>query len=130
MGQMTENRNLTGSRGFANFTSMANRSASQGHREKTTVVERETRDLDPVEENVARMRNGLAGSDDLVLTQKGAGNADVMAKLRAIELRAFEESGRLDELRQEVGLAPTNIERDRKQKIVGGLRAKSRPADK
>ncbi len=46
------------------------------------------------EERAIRMRFGLAGDDDLELGDKAGGNADVMAKLKEIERRAFEMTGR------------------------------------
>ena len=50
------------------------------------------------------MRYGFALPDDLPLSQKGEGRPDVAAQLRAIEQRAFEQSGRYAEMAAEVGI--------------------------
>ena len=50
------------------------------------------------------MRYGFAAPDDLPLGQKGEGNEEVMAKLRAMELHAFEASGRYAEMAAEVSI--------------------------
>ena len=63
------------------------------------------------------MRFGLAGNDELALPQKHQGNADVAAKLREIERRAFAMTGR----------TPGEMSGDgAKAKIVSALRGKTR----
>lgn len=76
------------------------------------------------------MTRGAAAPDDLELEWQGEGFPDTLAQLRAIEARAFERSGRIDELRREVGIededeapaAPTT-----KDKIVSKLKDKAGP---
>jgi hypothetical protein len=90
---------------------------------KTAVVT-ETRTqtgIDATEEKVVRMRRGFPVSDDFKLSQVGQGNPDLAAKLREIELRALEMSGRLDELRAEVGLESPSTDAATKQKIISRL---------
>lgn len=90
---------------------------------KTAVVT-ETRTqtgIEAEEEQVVRMRHGFQAPDDLVLEQVGQANPDVAAKLREIELRALEMSGRLDELRAEVGLDEETVDGATKQKIIDRL---------
>lgn len=86
---------------------------------KTTTTTVETTGLTAEEERAIRMRFGLAGDDDLVLPDKAHGNADIMAKLKEIEARAFAATGRspLDN----GGTAKT------KAKIVSALKSKSKP---
>lgn len=68
------------------------------------------------EERALRMRFGLAGTDDLELGDKSGGNADVLAKLKEIERRAFEMTGR----------SPASGKT--KSKIVSALREKGAEA--
>ncbi len=74
--------------------------------------------LDPIEEKALRMRQGLGDSEDIELETVGQGHPATQAKLREIELRALKMSGRLKELRSEVGLEAS---RDKKTKIVREL---------
>lgn len=76
------------------------------------------------EEKVLRMRHGYALPDDLPLEQIGQEHAETQAKLREIELRALQMSGRLDELRREVGLEAEGVDADAKGRIIRGLAAK------
>lgn len=101
---------------------------SQRKGAKTTVVTEETRSagIDAAEEKVVRMRHGFGAPDDLVLEQVGQDNPDIAARLREIELRALEMSGRMDELRAEVGLEDEDAAVDvpTKDKIVSRLSEK------
>jgi len=64
-------------------------------RSSTTTVDPGTRPgLTAEEERALRMKFGLAGDDDMELPQKHEGNADLAAKLREIEKRAFAMTGR------------------------------------
>jgi len=99
---------------------------------KTAVVTetRTTTGIEPAEEKVVRMRHGFRAPDDLVLEQVGQDNPDVAAKLREIELRALEMSGRLDELRAEVGLeAGDEADPATKGKIIDKLSSKLADGD-
>lgn len=69
------------------------------------------------------MRHGFPVSDDHPLPMEGQDNPDLAAKLREIELRALEQSGRLAELRAEAAAAEAD-EGDAKQRIVDGLKQK------
>ena len=71
---------------------------------RTTTVETTSKTLEAEQERAVRMRYGFALPDDLPLPQKGEGHPDVAAQLLAIELRAFEASGRYAELAAEVGV--------------------------
>lgn len=51
--------------------------------------------LDAEEEKVLRMSRGLGGKDDLELEMRGKNDPEVWAKLREIENRAFQQSGRI-----------------------------------
>ena len=110
------------------FLVMTDRASPKGN--KTAVVT-ETRTqsatgIDPVEERVVRMRHGFRAPDGMALEQVGQDNPELAAKLREIELRALEMSGRLDELRAEVGLEQAESDRDVKSKIIDGLSSKLR----
>ena len=83
-------------------------------------------ELDVQEEKVVRMRHGFALPAHLPLPQKAEGRPDVAAQLRAIELRAFELSGRYAELAAE---AEADLEEEGgseatavKQKIIDRLK--------
>ena len=95
---------------------------------KTAVVTqtRTKTGIDAAEEKVVRMRRGFAVSDDFALSQVGQDNPDLAAKLREIELRALEMSGRMDELRAEVGLEAPDTDLDKKQKIIDRLAKQSK----
>jgi hypothetical protein len=88
--------------------------------------------LEAEEERQLRMRYGLMVSDDHPLEQKGEGNAAVMAKLREIEQRAFEKSGRLAKMRAEAGVDEPAVigSSTTKQKIVDKLKTKAGAAKK
>lgn len=111
---------MTGPTGFATVPHVAKKSAPGNRRVQQGAVVAESRTLDPVEEKVVRMRKGWGGPDDLELEQVGSEHEATRAKLREIELRALEMSGRMDELRREAGVgnSPT------KQKIIDRLNAK------
>jgi hypothetical protein len=71
------------------------------------------------EDRVVRMRHGLRFPADRPLPDKAGGSADILAQLKAIELAAFEKSGRLEELRRE---AEAEDEAEaQKDKIVDAL---------
>ncbi len=76
-----------------------------------------------------RMRLGFPLPDEGPLLQKGEGFPDVAAQLRAIEQRAFEESGRYRELAAEAGVDLDDpeqaAERAIKRKIIDRLRPSS-----
>lgn len=95
---------------------------------KTAVITqtRKKTGIDAAEEKVVRMRRGLAVSDDFALSQVGQDNPDLAAKLREIELRALEMSGRMDELRAEVGLEAPDTDLDKKKKIIDRLAKQSK----
>ncbi|MCK6547499.1 hypothetical protein L6R52_16745 [Myxococcota bacterium] len=86
--------------------------------------------LSPIEEKVVRMRRGIAAPDDLELGQVGQSHAKTRALLLEIEARAFERSGRLDELRREAGLEPQATDGATKDKIIANLTAKAPRAAK
>lgn len=118
--------NLTGLNGVAYCRLQMTDRASQSKGAKTAVVT-ETRTqtkIDGEEDKVVRMRQGYAAPDSLELEQRGQGNPDVAAQLRGIELRALEMSGRLDELRAEVGLENPPADASIKSKIIEQLAAK------
>ncbi len=58
---------------------------------------REGRELSSVEEAVVRMHHGVSVKPDAKLPTNGV-NDDLMRKLLEMEVRAFEKSGRMDEL--------------------------------
>ena len=99
-------------------------SPSKGAKTAVVTETRSTTGIDPAEEKVLRMRHGFRAPDDLELEQVGQDNPDVAAKLREIELRALEMSGRLDELRAEVGLDEPESDPSVKGKIIDGLAAR------
>ena len=83
----------------------------------TEVVE-----LTAEEEKVLTMRKGYRVRDEHPLGQVGQRWPDVAAKLRAIELRALEKSGRLEELRAEAGLEAAPTDASAKSKIIDRLK--------
>lgn len=73
------------------------------------------------------MSRGLGGGDDLELEMRGRENPDVWAKLREIENRAFEKSGRLAALKKEAAdEEAAEAKAGVKSKIVDRLSAKSK----
>ncbi len=72
------------------------------------------------EERALRARHGWRIPDDLPLPKKGAGHATLEKKLRELELRAFEASGRIDELRASV--ADDESAEATKKKIISRLK--------
>jgi hypothetical protein len=123
---------------------MSNRTASGGTGKakrqarggtETTVLETDRpaseASLEATEEKVLRMRHGYRVPDDLALEQVGQQFADTAARLREIELRALSRSGRLDELRREVGIEPEGVDGPTKRKIIDKLAGQlSAPAKK
>lgn len=101
---------------------MADRTAPR--RQKAAVVTETKESVDALEEKVLRMRHGYPVADDAPLSRVGQDNPDLAAQLMAIELRALERSGRLAELRREVGLDENG--QDTKQKIIDKLGEKNR----
>ena len=89
--------------------------------------------LTPEEEKVLRMSKGLVAPDSLELEWRGAGNADLQAKLREIEVRAFEQSGHLARLRKEAGVGDDGEAAAKpsstKDKIISRLREKAGDAN-
>ncbi len=83
---------------------MSERTPKSGKKAGRTAVVTTTAPLGETEEKVLRMRHGSRVPDDMPLMQKAAGMPDVMAQLKAMEERAFRMSGRLDELRAELGV--------------------------
>lgn len=65
------------------------------------------------------MRHGLRVPGDMPLPSKAEGMPEVMEKLRALELRALEKSGRLSQLRAEAEAA--EAAESVKDKIVDAL---------
>ncbi len=102
---------------------MTDRSASGSKTKGTTRVTTETvAGITATEEKVVRMRHGFPVPDELELEQVGQDNEAVRQQLLAIERRAFEQSGRLDELRQEAALDDEGeTDPDTKQKIIDRL---------
>lgn len=74
------------------------------------------------------MRRGLTVPDDMPLERIGQQHPATRAKLLELEERAFERSGRLDELRREAGLPSTKTDTAKKAKIIFKLAGK--PAKK
>jgi hypothetical protein len=108
---------------------------SSDHREPSSGAER----LDSVEEKVIRMRRGLGASDNLELEFMGRNHPDTLARLREIEHRAFEKSGRIaamkkaaaeeDEDEEDDPPATVRVDQSTKSKIVSGMRDKSGQAE-
>ena len=84
------------------------------------------RKLDPQEDKVIRMQRGFTAPDGMQLEWEGQDSPDVMAQLRALEERAFVESGRIDELRREAGVEDTKD--TTKDKIVSKLKTSGQDA--
>ncbi|MBK8014052.1 MAG: hypothetical protein IPK13_22230 [Deltaproteobacteria bacterium] len=63
------------------------------------------------------MMRGFVAPDHTPLAQVGQNHPETAARLREMELRALERSGRLAELRSEAGVAVST-----KQKIIARLR--------
>ena len=63
----------------------------------------------------------MAGADDLPLGRVGQHHPATRAKLDEIEARAFERSGRLDEMRREAGLPVAKTDKATKEKIISRL---------
>ncbi len=130
MGAVSAFENLTRLNGLAYCLLQMTDRASQSKGAKTAVVT-ETRTQTKIgadEEKVVRMRQGYMAPDNLELEQVGQGSPDIAAQLREIELRALEMSGRLDELRAEVGLENPAADSSTKNKIIDQLAAKG-PSD-
>ena len=86
---------------------------------RSKTVTRESETIDPEAERVVRMRHGLRVPPDMPLPSKADGLPEVMQKLREMELRALEKSGRLEALAAEADAAEAS-ERV-KEKIVDAL---------
>lgn len=67
------------------------------------------------------MRKGITVPDDMPLERIGQQHPATRAKLLELEERAFERSGRLDELRREAGLPSTKTDSAKKEKIIAKL---------
>jgi hypothetical protein len=67
------------------------------------------------------MRHGLPAPDTLALAREGQAHAAIAARLRELELRAMERSGRLDALRREAGVEAEGVDASTKRKIIEGL---------
>lgn len=65
----------------------------KGKTTRRTRVQTQQVGLTSIEEKVVRMRHGLAAPSDMVLEQKGDGNPELTAELRAIEERALAAVG-------------------------------------
>ncbi len=74
------------------------------------------------------MRKGQTVPDDMPLERIGQSHPATRAKLMEIEARAFERSGRLDELRRAAGLPATKTDAAKKEKIIGKLTQKASTA--
>lgn len=73
------------------------------------------------------MSRGLGGRDDLELEMRGRDNPEVWAKLREIENRAFEKSGRIAAMKKRVAEEEAaEGEAAVKAKIVDRLASKSK----
>ena len=108
---------------------MTDRTSQRKGAKTTVVTETSAEGIDAAEEKVVRMRHGFRAPDDLELEQVGQDNPDIAARLREIELRALEMSGRMDELRAEVGLEDEDaaVDASTKDKIVSRLSDKLTP---
>ena len=86
--------------------------------------------LDASEERIIRMRNGLPLPDSMPLGRKGEGFPDVLAQLRAMEEEAFAATGRIDDLRREIGVeVGEGDDASTKGKIVASLKGKADVSD-
>lgn len=73
------------------------------------------------------MSRGLGGRDDLELEMRGQDKPDVWAKLREIENRAFEKSGRIAALKKQAAEEDASQAKSEvKAKIVDRLASKSK----
>lgn len=81
--------------------------------------------LSAEEEKAVRMSQGVRAPDDLQLEWLGQGHPDTLAKLREMERMAFEQSGRIDELRREVGVEASEPRNETRDKIVSKLNAEA-----
>jgi hypothetical protein len=97
------------------------RRASKTTTSTSTAKRERERALDASEEKVVRMRRGITVPDDMPLGRIGQTHPATRAKLMELEKRAFERSGRLDELRRDVGLPATSTDSAKKQKIISKL---------
>src|SRR5687768_9036015 len=111
--------------------------SSAGRRGKTAVTtskrtasREQSGALDPVEEKVVRMRRGVRAPEDMPLERVGQHHPATRAKLQEIEERAMRQSGRLDELRREVGLPVATTDTQKKKKIIERLAAPKARAKK
>jgi DNA-directed RNA polymerase sigma subunit (sigma70/sigma32) len=90
--------------------------------QKGRVATETTSALEPVEEKVIRMRHGLPAPDRMALERVGEAHPETQRALREIELRALERSGRLAELRDELGLESVDPSPGVKDKIISRIR--------
>jgi hypothetical protein len=119
---MNEKRATSSGRGSSTKTSRVG--------SKRVVAKRGDGAIDAAEEKVVRMRKGLAAPDDLELERVGQKFPATRAKLEEIEARALSRSGRLDELRKEVGLPVARSDAATKEKIITRLAAKNTKSKK
>ncbi|MBI2376910.1 MAG: hypothetical protein HYV07_23120 [Deltaproteobacteria bacterium] len=97
-------------------------SAQRGGPRSTTTTT--TTRLDVTEEKVVRMLKGARAPDDLVLEFQGRDNVDLWKRLREIENRAFEKSGRLAKMKAEAEAEEAAEANPVKAKIIEKLQEK------
>ena len=92
---------------------------------KTAVTTVSDTHLGAEEEKVLRMRHGYALPSEIALDRPGVDNPETRAKLDQMERELFKKTGRLDELRREVGLEERpSVNDSAKAKIVDKLKNK------
>lgn len=103
---------------------MTDRASSKGDPQGFGTGTRTVTRITATEEKILRMRRGWPAPDTLSLESVAGDNPDIAARLREIELEAYRQSGRIDELRRDVGLEarPASDVRTR-EKIIDRLRA-------
>lgn len=102
---------------------MADRSPSKTDTPAPGVETKTVARIGPEEEKVLRMRHGIVAPDSLPLDRVGQDDPEVAARLREIELEAYRQSGRLDELRRDLDLeARPDADSETKAKIIDRLR--------
>ena len=103
---------------------MSDRSSSKGDATRVGAGTKTVTRIAAAEEKVLRMRHGWMAPDTLKLEPVAGDDPELAARLREIELKAYRKSGRLDELRRDVGLEERpESDVETREKIIERLRA-------
>lgn len=90
----------------------------------TSLEPRDAKQLTSLEEAVVRMHHGVSVQPDAQLPTNGVSD-ELMTKLLEMEVKAFEETGRLDELDDIPENEPGRVVNEQTARIVRELKSKA-----